>query len=165
MADLITLARAQMIPSLSGADATYLAELISTASKMVQRYCKRDFTDTTYTDEVYDGEGTDYLMLKQFPIIALTTVTVVESDGTEDDCDGSKFRIDYDIGEIRHAPDCDCTYTYFVAGFRNIMVTYEAGFATIPKTCRRPPRRPSHGCTPMPMPPQTSIRGNSAMRR
>ena len=132
MADLITLARAQMVPSLASADAAYLAELISAASTMVIKYCNRDFNSTVYTEEEYDGEGTSVLLLNQFPIITLTSVITVLDDGTEDTCLGAQFRIDSDLGEIRPTPDCDCTYSWFLAGYRNIKVTYTAGYATVP---------------------------------
>jgi len=133
MADLITVARAAMVPALAGIDAPYLAVLVSAASNMIIRYCKRDFVDTDYVDEVYDGQGTYVLMLRQFPIIALTSVDTVESDGTTETCLTAQFRTDDDVGEIRHIPECTCDYTYFPKGYRNILVTYKAGFADIPE--------------------------------
>ena len=133
MADLITPARAAMVPSLTGINAAYLAALVSAASNMIIRYCKRDFVDTAYVDEEYDGEGTYVLMLRQFPIITLTSVETMESDGTLLTCLTAQFRTDDDVGEIRHIPECTCDYTYFPKGYRNILVTYQAGFATIPE--------------------------------
>ena len=133
MADLITPARAAMVPSLTGINAAYLAALVSAASNMIIKYCKRDFVDTAYVDEEYDGEGTYVLMLRQFPIITLTSVETMESDGTLLTCLTAQFRTDDDVGEIRHIPECTCDYTYFPKGYRNILVTYQAGFATIPE--------------------------------
>ena len=133
MADLINAARAAMIPSLIDIDAAYLTVLISAASNLVIKHCRRDFVSTVYTDEVYDGDGTYVLLLRQFPVTALTSVKTVESDGNEETCLTAQFRVDYDIGEIRHIPECTCAYTYFPAGYRNIKVSYTAGFAVVPE--------------------------------
>lgn len=133
MADLITLARAQMVPSLSGADVLYLAALISGASNMVERYCKRAFTETLHTDELHDGDGSTVLWLKNFPVASLTSIDTVESDGSEETCLGAEFRVDLLTGEVRPAPDCDCTYCSFPYGYQNIKATYTAGWATIPE--------------------------------
>ena len=130
---LITLARAQMVPSLASANAAYLTLLIDAASDMAERYCKRVFTSTTYTDEVYDGDGTTLLQLDRFPVTTLTTVKVVESDETETSCAGTQFRIDGDIGEIKFKPEATSEYTHFPIGYQNVKVTYVAGYTDIPE--------------------------------
>jgi len=133
MADLITVARAAMVPALTGIDAAYLAVLVSAASNMAIKYCKREFLTATFTDEEYDGDGTTVLTLRQFPITALTNVKTVEDDGTTSTCLGAEFRINRELGEIKPAPDCDCDYCYFPRGYQNIKVTYVAGAATVPE--------------------------------
>jgi len=130
---LITLARAQMVPSLASANAAYLTLLIDAAGDMAERYCKRVFTSTTYTDEVYDGDGSTLMQLDRFPVTTLTTVKVVETDETETSCAGSQFRIDGAIGEIKFKPQATSTYVYFPTGYQNIKVTYVAGYPTIPE--------------------------------
>ena len=124
---LALLARVQLIPALAGADPIYLQNLIDASSNLIENYCKRTFLTTVYVDEVYDGDGTRALLLKNLPITALTMVTVVESDDTEVDCAGTEFRRDDGIGEIRPRPACACTYCYFPSGYRNILVSYTAG--------------------------------------
>ena len=124
---LVLLARAQELPELAAVDVTYLGHLIDAASTLLEGWCKRTFLTTVYVDEVYDGDGTRALLLRNLPITALTTVTVVESDDTEVDCAGTEFRRDDGIGEIRPRPDCACTYCFFPSGYRNIKVSYTAG--------------------------------------
>jgi len=133
MADLITAARAAYIPSLAGIDALYLAALITAASNMVERYCKREFTETLHTDELHDGDGSTVLWLKNFPVASLTSIKTVEDDASEETCLGAEFRVNLLTGEVRPAPDCDCTYCHFPEGNRNIQATYTAGWATIPE--------------------------------
>lgn len=124
---LALLARVQLIPSLAGANPAYLQNLIDAASNLIENYCKRVFLTTVYVDEVYDGDGSSVLLLRNIPITALTTVKVVQADDTEVACAGTEFRRNDGIGEIRHRPACDCTYCHFPRGFRNIKVSYTAG--------------------------------------
>ena len=133
MADLITAARAAFVPSLAGIAAPYLASLITAASNMVERYCKREFTQVLHTDELHDGDGTGVLWLKNFPVSALTSIKTVESDGTEETCLGAQFRVNLLTGEVRAIPECTCVYCYFPSGYRNIKATYTAGWAIIPE--------------------------------
>lgn len=74
MPDLIDLNRArQNIPSSTNSDEPTIATLITAVSKAVQRWCRRDFVSTAY-DELYDGNGDDRLMLRQYPIINVESV-------------------------------------------------------------------------------------------
>src|SRR5438309_9707461 len=76
MADLITLARAKVntiTASGTGADDSTVAQLISSASKAVQRYCRRDFVQTAY-DELYNGNGNRRLHLRQYPLVSVQSV-------------------------------------------------------------------------------------------
>jgi hypothetical protein len=83
MSDLITSARAkQNIPqaSFSSSENTQITSLVTAVSVAVQRYCHRDFTSTSY-DELYQGDSSYFLLLKQLPLISVarvaTTPTVV----------------------------------------------------------------------------------------
>jgi len=132
MADLITLARAQQLPALATVNAAYLANLITAASTAIERWCKRVFLSTAYTDEYYDGNGTDAMFLDNFPVTALVSIVVVESDGTDTTLLGAGFDIDANLGEIRFERDCSTDYCYFPEGFHNLKANYTAGFAAIP---------------------------------
>jgi hypothetical protein len=71
--DLITLTRAyQDLQGVSNQD-TLLGTLITAASEVIQRYCKRDFVSTGY-DELYSGNGDRKLMLRQYPIASVQSV-------------------------------------------------------------------------------------------
>jgi hypothetical protein len=73
--DLITLARAkQDIQSIidTSQDAL-LTTLITAVSRAIEKYCRRDFVQTTY-DELYNGNGDRRLLLRQYPILSVQSV-------------------------------------------------------------------------------------------
>src|SRR6516164_5987204 len=74
--DLVTLARAKYdIPEAQG-NTTYdsqISALITAASKLIQRYCRHDFVQTSY-DELYNGNGQRRLLLREYPIVSVESV-------------------------------------------------------------------------------------------
>ena len=133
MADLITPARAQMLPTLAAVPAAYLAVLITAASTAVHKWCKREFTSTVYVSEIYDGNGSTAMFLDNFPIIALTSIVVLEAGGTTTTLLGAQFDTDVGTGEIRFIRNCTAGYCYFPSGFQNLQANYTAGFAAVPE--------------------------------
>ena len=133
MADLITLARAQMLPTLAGVAPAYLAVLITAASAAVHKYCKREFTSTVYVSEVYDGNGSTAMFLDNFPITTMTSIVVIEPDATLTTLAGTEFDVDAGTGEIRFIRQCTAAYCYFPSGFQNLQANYTAGFAAVPE--------------------------------
>lgn len=80
MADLITSARALYNLNTAGAnltptsdEAATIAALVSACSTAIEKYCRRDFVQTTY-DELYSGNGDRRLFLRQYPIISIQSV-------------------------------------------------------------------------------------------
>src|SRR5712692_6958043 len=74
MIDLIDLDRArQNIPTSQNTDEPVISTLITGASRACRKYCRRDFTQTTY-DELYSGTGDRRLFLRQFPLISVDSV-------------------------------------------------------------------------------------------
>ena len=71
--DLITLARAyQNLQGVSSID-TLLQTLLTAASDVIQKWCRRDFVSTSY-DELYSGNGESRLLLRQYPIVSVESV-------------------------------------------------------------------------------------------
>jgi hypothetical protein len=74
MADLIDLDKArQNIPTSTDPDEPAISTLITAASRAVQKYCRRDFVQTTY-DELYNGLGDRRLVLRQYPLLSVQSV-------------------------------------------------------------------------------------------
>jgi hypothetical protein len=63
----------QSLPSSVNTDEPLLATLITAASRAVMRYCRRDFTQTSY-DELYNGTGDRRVILRQYPLISVQSV-------------------------------------------------------------------------------------------
>lgn len=88
------------------------------ACAAVETYCNRTFADATYTAETYDGNGCDVLYLKQYPINSVTSITLDDETVDAADYTVEDTGIYYEDG--------------WTAGRRNIAVTYNAGYTTIP---------------------------------
>lgn len=101
-----------------------LQGLITSVSAFFVEYCDRPFKQDTYTQEL-DGNGKNILMLKNYPITAVSSLKVngqiVESHNS-----GSFVGYAFNNYAIRLAN------TYFPKGFKNIEISYTAGYATVP---------------------------------
>jgi uncharacterized phiE125 gp8 family phage protein len=124
---LISLAYAKQFMKLTVS--TYddlLDDLIAAASDAVQSYARRRFAVANYA-EYYNGDGTRSLLLKRYPVVALTQVTLNPYDDSEV-IDGDEYIVDKPTGEIR--PKLNSTGTsYFPCGFQTVLVEYSAGAA------------------------------------
>ena len=84
---------------------TLLEYLIKYSTDFIERYCNRRFMQTAYTDEEYDGTGTKYLVLKNYPVKSTATFTLERNkveDNTDDweDIDAEDYWVDYNEGII-----------------------------------------------------------------
>src|SRR5436190_32826 len=71
---LITLERAkESIPNFPNADDGVLQDIINACSGIIERYTNVTFAVTNY-DEVYDGQGYNYLRLNQYPVLSIDRV-------------------------------------------------------------------------------------------
>lgn len=114
---------------------TLLETLIDAASDWIENECGgRRFFETTYTQELYDGDhdhtGRRWLQLKNFPITSTEAFVAQYKTGSNSSPTWTSFTVDefekYD----------DSGRVYFTGGLRpgrlNIRVTYSAGYASIP---------------------------------
>lgn len=114
---------------------TQLTDIQSAVEKRVKEYLGRDIEATTYTDELYGGMGDECLVLRQFPITAVTAIK------RYDGLDGSGTEIwttlvqgtDYE----RKIIDAEAIAVVldgntFADGDYNYKITYTAGYSTIP---------------------------------
>ncbi len=74
LADLIDLDFArQHLPTSKDSDEPTISTLITTATRAVQKFCRRDFGQQTY-DELYNGLGDRRLVLRQYPLLSVQSV-------------------------------------------------------------------------------------------
>ena len=108
---------------------SYLTNLINRATDIIEKYCNgRRFKETTYTNETYDGNGSQFLNLKHYPISAITSLQWRSGDFSSNNWDSidSSMYTYLDIeGEIYYTG-------VFSRGIRNYRVSYTAGYSTIP---------------------------------
>jgi len=136
--DLITLNYAKQYLSLTVTTYdTLLGQLIDAASQAVVSYCHNNFVITNYL-EFYDlTEGGYKLALKNYPVTALTTVTLFPYFTDPVTVSGSDFIVSA-AGIIALKPGATTTatststYYNFPWGFQSVEVVYSAGYATVP---------------------------------
>src|SRR3990167_8793398 len=80
-----TLARAKAFLGISNdSKDTLLTILINHITGFIEAYLKRSLLSQTYTNEEYDGTGTETLVLKQFPVTAISSLQVNTSGDSSD---------------------------------------------------------------------------------
>ena len=99
-----------------------LQSYIDAASKTAERVARRKLSADDYV-EVCDGPGRRELLLSQWPILSVTSV-IISSDGSFSTTDPESS----DTYEIDGAPGVLARRSLWPEGYRNIQVTYRAGY-------------------------------------
>ena len=123
---LSTTSRFKTYAGVSGTtDDTLIENLIDIVTEFIENYVGRRFQQTTYTDEQYDGTGTDKLILKNYPISTFTRLQERQSISNEDTwatIDSEDYFVDTDNGIIT------AQAFRFIPNTKFYRVTYVAGF-------------------------------------
>jgi len=105
----------------------FLNTLIAAAGEAVEQYCGREFGRRVRT-EYYDGKGMETLLLKVRPVVRVIELCddmnrlYAPSSRIQSD----RFVVYPDDGLLRLASGV------FAPGLRNVRVSYEAGYQTVP---------------------------------
>jgi len=112
----------------------------------VKAYLGYDVEETTYTDEIYDGSGNEYLFPRHVPVTSITSLYIYEgldSNGNEDWEEWTQndeySRLLIETGGYQIFMDG----AYFPKGRNNVKITYVAGYTanTLPQdiasVCKR----------------------------
>lgn len=136
LTNLASIRRFLEIASDDVSDDAIFNELVIKASKFIENYCGRVFLSATYT-EYYQGNGSSELMLKNYPVTAITSCyddpDRVWGASTEvpvadlQISDRVPGLIIYDDGTFYDAR----TNTRFPV--ENVKITYVAGYAVVPQ--------------------------------
>lgn len=126
----------------TGLDSRIDLALAASESAMERYVGVDDFGTATYTDQEYDGQGDYMLMLRNFPVTAVsavklvcyTTTVTLDSTGYAWDSRGKLWR---ENGPSGHAytddsPTGAWSEGGWPRGHKNVKATYTAGYATIP---------------------------------
>ena len=133
--DLTTVAAVKALLGITSSDSDALFQtLITACSQMVCNYCGRSSFLTQAFTEIYDGTGRDWMLLRQWPVQSITSIsydaTVITSQAS-----GTPPNNGYILenplpsgGEQRVM-----VYGYwFPRGRSNITVAYQAGYSAVP---------------------------------
>lgn len=126
---LTTVARYKTFAGITDASSdTRIEMLINIVTDYIERYCDRRFLQTAYTNELYDGNGAQQLLLKNYPISSSATFQLDVRDTYLNQANFSLvgatlYHIDYTTGIIE-----------FVGGRfhetpQQFQITYTAGYA------------------------------------
>jgi uncharacterized phiE125 gp8 family phage protein len=95
---------------------TLIESLLDAYNDMIEDYLGVPCINSTYTAEKYDGDGTDTLFLKRYPIVSVTSLTLDAAVMAAAD-----YLIYADKGFIRYDNGI------FTKDYQNISITYVAG--------------------------------------
>lgn len=133
-------AKAHLHISISDSDCNeFISQLINYGYKFLEGYIGRQAKSKEYT-ESYDGDDSNVLVLKKWPVISVASVHI-DQDGerifdSEALVDSDDYYVDTDpdtsIGQIELFQATGTGPTWFSKGIKNIQVVYTAGWATVP---------------------------------
>ena len=114
--------------TLTGTKLTIMDRLVDQVTEVIEKYLGYRVQETTYTNEEYDTEVAEILLLKNFPVsttatFALHRRTSALNEDDWDTIDSQYYHIDYASGIIQTANGIQFAHTK--KGYR---VTYTAGF-------------------------------------
>jgi hypothetical protein len=110
------------------ADDGRLEMYINMATDFIENYCQRRFKTGNYVDEVYSGDGSDSLVLKNYPITALTSIqknTAYNNSSNWETVSTEDYFYDSLSGVVENIGR-------FTIGRNNFKITYAGGYTTIP---------------------------------
>lgn len=110
---------------------------INRATEIIEAYCSRRFISTSYSNQLYSGNGTRFMSLRNWPVTNLTSVEAMTGDYSSPNwqsldsslytlkSEGGKDRgLIYLLGDDRTFP----VYGGFRKGVNNYRVNYTAGY-------------------------------------
>jgi len=124
---LTTVARFKVYAGISGSsDDAIIESIINSVTDFVERKTQRRFKKTNYTAELHDGENSNIILLKEYPVISSPAVILYERDSsinqnTWDTINAEDYFVDYEEGIIR-------AQFHFARGIQNYKVNYWAGY-------------------------------------
>jgi hypothetical protein len=128
---------AQKVADLIGVSSTLIkADWITWSQGYVESRTGQKYSETTVTEELYDGTGNDELVLKNFPLTEVTKIEYFDEDESEEweELEADYYKVYNDDGIIKfYDPDGDIEeIVCFEEGMLNWRVSYKYGHASTP---------------------------------
>lgn len=105
-------------------DEEQIDRLITAAQGLFERYCGRVFDEATFT-EYWNGDGTDLLFIKNYPIISIASI----HDDSGDHSYGDDTLIDPTGYAIINDNHVQLYSTVFNKSVNNVQIIYVAGYS------------------------------------
>ena len=112
------------------AQAAIATQVANGVSQAIASYCGRAFESTDYTDEL-DGSGREILILREYPVISITSVQYTDFNGIESTLETTDYAIYKEKGELKLKAAAEHG-AIWIKGDLNYEVKYKAGYASIP---------------------------------
>lgn len=149
--DLITFAQAKAYLNIGVAAAdtnqdVWLQEIISDISAEIELYCKRKFAIQSVSNEIYNGNGENRLLVNYWPVTQLSTETTptdaqkLAAVQYRNDPDSAWTDIETDVDHIlfnERWPWLQLCDEVFPSGVQNVRLSYKAGYSTIPQDLKQ----------------------------
>lgn len=125
---LTTLARTKTFLGISNnTNDGLLTSLINAVTVFIERYCDRRFLQTAYSNEVYNGNGTNKLVLKNYPVSSSATFTLQRRDSVDNQSsfstiDSEEYFVENTPGIVHYV---NRIFERLVQHYR---ITYTAGY-------------------------------------
>lgn len=111
--------------------AAVVDEIISEAEATINKYAGRAFTQATYTNELYDHNGADFITVKNPDLQSVSSIEYSTDGGDSWTALSSSDYVvytDFDRIERNRYKATD----WVPAGFQNLRITYDAGPSSVP---------------------------------
>ena len=115
----------------------FLSEQIALFTTAIENYCGRRFESASYTQTYYEvlNEDEDFrnLVLFHYPVITLTSIKEIDSEGNETTLASTEYLLKSDVGYIRRIYSNQLIQWFSNLGVNStVEVQYTAGYATVP---------------------------------
>lgn len=104
---------------------TVIERLINSVTEFIEGYCQRTFLLATYTNEEIDGMGINKISVRQYPVVAITSLerrASTENINSWDSVDSNMYFLRTANGMI------ESSGWVFTRGRANFRATYSAGY-------------------------------------
>jgi uncharacterized phiE125 gp8 family phage protein len=115
-------------------DDTLMTALVAAASKRIQNYLNREVIQATYTNEIYDGTGSQDLFTKQYPIVSVASIKLYDPISNTD-----QYTYVVNTDYYLHADgEKILMWAGWRKGLQKYKITYVAGYAVSGETSAVP---------------------------
>lgn len=112
------------LSSVTSTQGNVLDRIIDACTEYIEHYCGRRFKKTTYSNEVYNSDGSGIIVTKSSPIVSSDSVTVQIGVPTSyNNLNSEYYSLDYASGVIRTLHKSS-----FPKGIGTVRVSYTAGY-------------------------------------